>query len=170
MVYSWGENKNCVLGHISTGNECLFEPKLVKKLTNIASICSSSGNTYFLTNEGNIYFCGEYYDENQIKLYQMFPKLLKNEVNINSLHSIDSYLVNYPIGCALSDECVYSLKYDSIVKSNYKTLEEFYSNECQLSYKAYYLKLISGIQEINMKLKGDIIPIMKKLLNLIELF
>ena len=50
---------------------------------------------------------------------------------------------------------------DSIEKTNYKTLEEFYSNECQLTYKTYYLKLISGIQKNKIKINGNIISILK---------
>ena len=156
MVYSWGQNIGCELGHELNQNGCVFEPKLIINLTNITSICSSNRNIYFLSNNGNIYF-GEY-SKTQNKIYQIVPKLLTNEVNIHLLHSIDCYQQNYSIGCALSDEWVYSLKNDSIEKTNYKTLEEFYSNECQLSYKTYYLKLISGIQEIKMKTKGEIIP------------
>ena len=60
-------------------------------LNYITSICSSGNNTYFLTINGNIYFCGLYYDENQIECYQMVPKLLTNDVKINSLHSIVCY-------------------------------------------------------------------------------
>ena len=157
MVYSWGHNRCCRLGHELKRNECIFEPKLIINLTNITSISSTGGNTYFLTINGNIYFCGFYYDKNQIKCYQNIPKLLTNQLNIHSLHSIVSYRKKYSIGCALSDECVYSLKWDSIERTNYKTYEEFYSNECQLTYKTYYLKLISGINENKIKINGKII-------------
>ena len=157
MVYSWGNNEWCVLGHELKQNECTFEPKLIINLTNITSICSSNTNTYFLSINGNIYFCGLYFDKNVIECYQMFPKLLTNEVNIHSLHSIDCYQQNFPIGCALSDEFLHSLKFDSIEKTHYKTLEEFYSNECQLTYKTYYLKLFCGIEERKIKINGEII-------------
>ena len=103
MVYSWGRNKWCELGHELKQNECIFEPKLIINLTNITSICSSNNNRYFLSIDGNIYFCGGYFDKNGIKCYQMVPKLLTNQLNIHSLHSIDCYQPNYPIGCALSD-------------------------------------------------------------------
>ena len=164
MVYSWGYNQMCELGHELKQNECIFEPKLIINLTQITSICSSSGNTYFLTINGTVYFCGQYYDKNQILCYQMIPKLITNELNIHSLHSINCYQQMSPIGCALSDEWVYSLNYDSIDKTNYKNLEEFYSNECQLTYKTYYLKLISGIQKNKIKINGKISRIMKSIL------
>ena len=161
MVYSWGDNDWCYLGHELKQNECIFEPKLIINLTNITSICSSHNNRYFLSNNGNIYFCGGYFDKNGIKCYQMVPKLVTNEMNIHSLHSIDSYQPMIAIGCTLSDEWVYSLNYGLIEKTNYKTLEEFYSNECQMTYKTYYLKLFSGIKERKIKINGEIIPIIK---------
>ena len=94
----------------------------------------------------------------------MIPELITNELNIHSLHSIDCYQQMFPIGCASSDESIYSLKYDSIDKTNYKSLEEFYSNECQLTYKTYYLKLISGIQKNKIKINGKISLILKSIL------
>ena len=161
MVYSWGYNYCGQLGHEFKQMECVFEPKLIINLTNITSISSSGGTTYILTINGNVYFCGHYY-ENGIQCYQMVPKLLTIQLNIHSLHSIVCYQQNYSIGCALNDEWVYSLKWDSIEKTNYKTSEEFYSNECQMTYKTYYLKLISGINENNIKINGEIISMTKK--------
>ena len=152
MVYSWGYNQWCNLGHELKQNECLFEPKLIINVNMVSSICSSTDARYFLTANGNVYFCGKY-NNNRI-CYQMVPKLLTNKLKINSLHSIDCYHRMYSIGCALSDECVYSLKLDTIEETNYKTLEEFYSNECQLTYKTYYLKLISGIEKNKIKING----------------
>ena len=85
-----------------------------------------------------------------------YPKIIDKSIE-HSLHSIDCYLRKLAIGCALSDEWVYSLESDSIERTNYKTYEEFYSNECQLTYKTYYLKLISGINENKIKINGKII-------------
>ena len=164
MVYSWGWNQWCHLGHELKPNELIFEPKLIINLNHIISVCSTSINRYFLSINGNIYFCGLYY-ENGIKCYQMVPKLLTNQLNIHSLHSIDSYQRMIAIGCALSDKWVYSLKWDSIEKTNYKSLEEFNSNECQMTYKTYYLKLISGINENKIKINGEIISMTKKVNN-----
>ena len=74
MVYSWGYSRHCRLGHKLEENEYVFEPKLIN-LLNITSICSSNNNTYFLSKEGNIYFCGLYYDENN-KCFQKSPKII----------------------------------------------------------------------------------------------
>ena len=152
MVYSWGHNNWSQLGHELKQNECVFEPKLIRNLSNITSICSSNGCTYFLSNEGNIYFCGKCYDKNGVEVNQIVPKLLSNQVNIDSLHSLNCYRRMSAIGCAISDECVYYLNHYELEKSNYKILEEFYSNECQLTYKTYYLKLMSELQKNKIKI------------------
>ena len=106
MVYSWGYNLCCYFGHELNQNECVSEPKLINNLLNITSICSFFTNTYFLSNEGNIYFCGLYYDESK-KRFQQSPKIVFKKLNINSLYSVNCYQIRYPIGCALSEECVY---------------------------------------------------------------
>ena len=157
LVYSWGQNRHCDSGHDLEKKECVFEPKLIINLSNITSICSSINTRYFLTSDGSVYFCGKYYDQNQKGVYQKVPKLLTNELNIHSLHSINCYQKMSTIGCALSAENVYLLKFDTIEKTDYKNLEEFFSIECQLTYKTYYLKLISGIQMNNIKIKGKFI-------------
>ena len=73
------------------------------------------------------------------------------------MHSINCYQKLYPIGCGLNEECVYSLINNRIEKTNYKTLEEFYSNECQMTYKTYHLKLQSDIKDKNLQILGIII-------------
>ena len=154
MVYSWGNNDWCHLGHELNQNECVFEPKLINNLLNITSICSSYLNTYFLSNGGNIYFCGQYYDENNEECFQKNPQLILKQLNIISLYSVNCYKIPSPIGCALSEECVYSLSEDKIHKTNYRNIEEFFTNECQLTYNTYYVSLLSETQKINIKMNG----------------
>ena len=148
MVYSWGLE----LGH-ELENELIFEPKLIN-LLNITSICSSTTNTYFLSNEGNIYFCGLYFDKNNDPYLQKSPKIILNQSNINSLYSVNYYQKGNPIACALSEECVYSLTLNEIHKTNYRNIEEFFTNECQLTYKTYYMRLLSETQKININING----------------
>ena len=76
MVYSWGGNDCFELGHELRLGQCVFEPKRID-LLNITSICSSGNNTYFLSNEGNIYFCGKYYKKNYLmESFQKSPKII----------------------------------------------------------------------------------------------
>ena len=57
LAYSWGRNDYLDLGHNLDRNQCVFEPKLIN-ISNVVSIGSSQNSTYFLTNDGLIYFCG----------------------------------------------------------------------------------------------------------------
>ena len=161
MVYSWGYNSWCDLGHELKQNECVFKPKIIN-LLNITSICSSTNNTYFLSNDGHIYFCGKYYDENK-EYFQQIPKIISKKLNINYLYSVNGYQNMYPIGCALSEECVYSLRDDKIHKTNYRNREEFFTNECQLTYNTYYVTLLSETQKINVKMKGKLMFLLFKI-------
>ena len=80
------------MGHELNQKECLFEPKLIINLTNITLICSSNAtNTYFLTNAGNIYFCGQYYDINNEECFQLLPKLINIPKTIKLLQMIKSF-------------------------------------------------------------------------------
>ena len=151
MVYSWGYNKWCQLGHELKQNECVFEPKLIKNLRGIISICSSYNSTYFLSINKNIYFCGKYYDKNYEIRYQIIPQLISNDLDIHSIFSIDSYKKGFPLGCALNEEWVYFLDDGEIKKTHYKILEEFYSNECQLTYKTYNLEILRS----ELKIQGN---------------
>ena len=153
IVYSWGYNRRCNLGHESEQNESVFEPKSIN-LFNIQSISSTFNNTYLLSNEGNIYFCGEYYDKNHENCFQKIPQIILKQSNIISLYSINCYQTLSPISCALSEECVYSFSFNEIHKTNYVNIEEFFTNECQLTYNTYYLRLLSETQKINIKMNG----------------
>ena len=155
LVYSWGHNTWCQLGHELERNECVFEPKLIKNLSNITSICSSNTNTYFLAKDGNIYFCGEYYDKNNIQCYQLIPTLIKSSLFDNilmkfkhslfkqtnrSLHSISQYKSCHSLATFVNNNAIYELKFGSLKKSKYNNLQEFYSREYQMTCGTIDLK------------------------------
>ena len=144
MVYSWGSNNWCDLGHELKQNECVFEPKLIINLHNIISICSSSVNTYFLSNESEIYFCGQYYDENNEQCFQLLPKVIEfpevikllvtNNLFELSLYSISIFKELKVIGILVINNNVYKLNCNKIEITNFKSLQEFYSKKYQLTY------------------------------------
>ena len=86
-VYSWGYNDWCQLGHDLGKYEVIYEPKLINNLPNIISIASGRVNTYFLTNDGLIYFCGSLGENN----YQKLPKIIDINTRIDSLHYVIKY-------------------------------------------------------------------------------
>ena len=57
QVYSWGVNRSGVLGQGMNDTKCI--PRGID-LTDVQKIGLGERNSYFLTNEGSIYFCGEY--------------------------------------------------------------------------------------------------------------
>ena len=70
-------------GYELAKNEKVFIPKLVESLNNIKTICVHTYNSYFLTNDGFIYFCGKINENN----YQIIPKLLETELKFDDLIS-----------------------------------------------------------------------------------
>ena len=94
-VYSWGYNNWCQLGHdLCPKNAKLFEPTLISNISVVKSIGLSNKNTYFLTNEGLIYFCGKIFGENDSQSYQKVPKLFESKRRFSSLQSITCYHKN----------------------------------------------------------------------------
>ena len=100
----------------------------------------SSNNTYFLTNEGLIYFCGEFKDENNRELYQKIPKLLKTDTKIISLHSIPYYQKSYSIASAVTEDSVYSIDLNNIIKTEFKTVFDYYSKQYKMTVKSIDIK------------------------------
>ena len=135
LVYSWGYNDWCVLGHELEENECVFEPKMIVNLQNVINICPSTKNTYFLTNDNYLYFCGIFFDENNIQTFQKTPKLLNSEKKFSSLHSIFCYQFLQIISSAICEDSVYELHQNLIQKFNDKSFFDFYSTKYDLSHK-----------------------------------
>ena len=86
-VYSWGDHGWCELGHDLEKGEVVYEPKLINNLSNIICIASEGESTYFLTNDGLIYFCGEFTEYQ----FQKSPKKLETNARFDSLHTVCSY-------------------------------------------------------------------------------
>ena len=133
LVYSWGHNQFNELGHQTDIYECVFVPKLIQIL-NVISVCPSTNNTYFLTNEGHIYFCGQYIGNEGIS-YQKIPKLIKSEMKFSSLHSIPLYQDSEVISSAICENNIYYIEYNELVKLPFKQLFLFYLGDYRMSYK-----------------------------------
>ena len=141
LFYSWGYNDWCSLGHDLGAKKNTIEPNLIINLFDVKNICHSSNNTYFITNDGNLYFCGYFRDENNCETFQKTPKLLKSETKFSSLHSIPYYQKRETIASALSqDSNNYLLNWDIIKKTRKKKRFDFYYKSYQLTYKTIQLK------------------------------
>ena len=133
LVYSWGRNSYCVLGHDMEINDCIFEPRLIANLINIVSICNSVHCIYFKTVQGTIYYCGTSYDENVRNIIQKIPKLLDIDIKLKSLHSIPYHQIGYPIGVAFNGSYVYELGVSEVIKTDCKTTLDFFSSKYKMS-------------------------------------
>ena len=138
LVYSWGSNHNCCLGHDS--DEDVYEPRLIENIPKIRSFCVSDGNTYLLTNESDLYFCGVYYDNKNKRLYQKTPKLLKKEKKLSSLHIIPN---SYQGVAALCENDIHGLHKNELRKYDYSSYFDLFSIKHELCYKTIHIN--SGI-------------------------
>ena len=130
FVYSFGDNYHHCLGHeLITRNENVFIPKLIDSLNNIKTIGLSQdytngnyyySNTYFLTNDGFLYFCGKI-NEN---FYEKKPKLMEMELKFKDLYSKERKTI---VRKENSNE-IFELKSNSIIKSAFNNIFDFYAN------------------------------------------
>ena len=146
QVFGWGWNSNCVLGHELDHLQYLTQLKPIN-LSNVSSVCLSFTNTYFLTNEGLIYFCGKTGDS-----YQKIPKQIETDLRFNSLNSVRYYFDNKPIPVSINENGVFILDSNQIRETKYKTFFDFISNEHKMTDKTIEDKKnreILKISEIN---------------------
>ena len=135
LVYSWGFNLWSCLGHELDENECVFEPKLIANIHKMQFVCPSISNTYFLTNERDLYFCGYFTDDNKEHSVQKTPKLFNNEIKFTSILSINYYI---DLLC-LSENKIYKLFKNQIAKFDYNSYFDYYSFVFKLCYKTIHI-------------------------------
>ena len=122
------------LGHNLKKNEHIFIPKLIN-ISNVSSI-SLSINTYFLTNEGMIYFSGYYINEENLETFQLLPKLFETDIRFESIYSIPNYQELETITTGLSGNAIYLIDWNIISKTKYNNYFDYYANECEMTYKS----------------------------------
>ena len=144
LVYSWGQIYN-ILGHNMAPNDCITTPKLILNLSNIIKVCSIIENTYFLSNEGLIYFCGS----NNKSQIQKIPKLMDAKIVYKNIYSIN----NTTIGTTI-DNIVYELEYNTMKETNYNNSFDYFAEQKQLVYKTIDLK---NFEKNDNNLKGEIL-------------
>ena len=112
LVYSWGSNTWCSLGHELPKNQVVYVPQLMK-VSKVVTVCPSTTNTYFLSREGQVYFCGLYKDRENFETYQKTPKLLNYEQRSSSLHHVNLYQKHFTISTANYQESIKCLSWSS---------------------------------------------------------
>ena len=132
LVYSWGSNHKCSLGHELNKNECVFEPKLIN-ISNIISIGFSIDKTLFLTNEGKILFCGRYFDENNGSSYQKSPKLDQLNRECHQICFIPVYRKMQSMGEAF--------KKINLNEKDGKTIHQFFYGNYKMTYNTLVMDI-----------------------------
>ena len=139
LVYSWGHNNVfCCLGHELNENECVFEPKLINNIPKMQFLCPSGNNTYFLTNESELYFCGLSCNNKIKNLFQKTPILIKTEIKFSYLHSIPCYYSDGLLS-AVYEKSIYRLLGNELRKYNNNSYFEYYSLNHKLCYKTIHI-------------------------------
>ena len=134
-VYSCGRNDHCQFGSQMTRNYEIFKPILNEKLSKIESIITSNTNTYFVTNEGDIYFCGQFYDNNYERHFQNIPSFITNLTRPKCSLSSNYVLNCFEYGIVGSQDIIYELLFDKIYKTEYKSFEDYFLKEQKMTYK-----------------------------------
>ena len=139
-VYCCGWNDHCRLGLPLEKNECVYTPTLLD-IENVQSIITSKRNTYFVTYESDIHFCGRYYDNDMNEKYQKIPLEILNLTNMKSFTSSNYKLNEY--GLIYWENSIYELTSNKIKKREFETLEIYLCsilpNENLLTYKTVHI-------------------------------
>ena len=113
-VYCCGRNDHCRLGLPLDKDECVYNPILLD-IENVQSIITSKTNTYFVTYESDIYFCGRYYDNDMNEKYQKIQVKILNLTNMKSFTSSNYKLNEY--GLIYWENSIYELRSNKIKKN-----------------------------------------------------
>ena len=135
FVYSWGHNGHQELGHDLGWHFNVYEPKLIDNLSNIICIASEGTTTYFLTNDGLIYFCGELYG----KPFQITPKIIKISQKFDIINSSPNYRDSTFVAIGINREGVFHLNLSNVRKTDSKSYFQFLSINFQTTHKTIEL-------------------------------
>ena len=139
-MLSWGLNNWCNLGHHLEKDEIVFKPKIID-ISNVKCISSTGGTTYFLKNDGLIYFCGVVViNDNNQNIYEKLAILLEREIKFESLYFVNKYKYKSrkSLASAIADGNIYELKINFITKTKYKMFDFTQNNIRETESKSYF--------------------------------
>ena len=131
LVYCWGWNNYCQLGHDLEQRECVYDPKLIN-LTDIISV-SPGKTTYFLSKQGTLYFCGALEPGSECQIFEKLPLPLETGMHFKSLHSYAYYQTMTTIHIAVIEDSVVRLIYGKIKETKHKNVFDYLSFECDIT-------------------------------------
>ncbi|CAG2120595.1 unnamed protein product, partial [Medioppia subpectinata] len=106
-VFSWGRNYFHNLGHPVAGN--VAKPLMIASLSGVETVCSTGLVTYFLSNEGLVYFCGQYMAQNGEYSLRKFPTKIHSNRRCQELQQINSQRERSSLIMAVITDKIYFL-------------------------------------------------------------
>ena len=135
-VYCCGWNDHCQLGSQLRKDEYVFSPRLHDINWKVESVITSRTNTYFVTFNGDIYFCGEQQENGN---YGKIPSFILNFREAKCVTSSNYELNCLKYGIVYCENSIYEFKYNKFKKTKYKTFERyFYDRMFKMTYKTIY--------------------------------
>ncbi|XP_054158982.1 RCC1 and BTB domain-containing protein 1-like, partial [Oppia nitens] len=140
-VFSWGHNGGHQLGHREIDD--VFVPKIMANLNNIRTVCPSGSRTLFLTNEGLLYFCGEYKSsESGDRCLQPTPQPMDHlKHQFIAMEQTVSYQRHISIKTATTgDGRVWQIfNTNELQETSYQCFDDFYAQEMHMTYRTVVL-------------------------------
>ena len=120
LLFSWGYNGRGILGQGVNDRKCI--PRRIN-LFNVQKICAEYGESYFLTNEGSIYFCNN---------TQNTPKIIEEkEKNFTDLE------YNY---CCDAENIFYKLNDGKLeIKGKFESFNQIFAKELKITSKMIHI-------------------------------
>ncbi|CAG2108675.1 unnamed protein product [Medioppia subpectinata] len=136
QVYSWGRNEYGILGHDNTSRK----PRLVTGLKDVIKVCGNKLNSYFLTSDQYVYFCGAV-DAEIVKKNSNVYQSYGNPMIFNMNKVLDIYCSHFeakPLELLVEKEFVYQCYNKQFIKTNFGNFFEYFKGK-QITYKTLHL-------------------------------
>ena len=144
-VYCCGYNNYYQMGSKLMKDEKPFKPTLLYNIENVEGIVTSETNTYFITNNGDIYFCVKYIKKGKSH-YENKPLKISNLKGMtNVFASSSNYFLNcLKYGIISTSNHIYEIHRDKIkntykLRKKYKTFEEYIWKKHKICYKSIHI-------------------------------
>ena len=133
LVYSWGYSQYNQLGHNIVNKTCL--PKLIN-IKGIKTLCLSPCNTYFLNEQGEIYYCGyQYLNFNVTTPIKLTKHKFESLSSVQFHHDEAENIFDLnSISCADDGKHIYILRNGTTRKTRYKKLTDYFMKTYNITH------------------------------------
>ena len=142
LVFSWGSQYNCLGRQVSEANSSV--PSIVANVADVKDVCVTTLYSYFLTNIGKLFYYGKHEHDKLMPITidtvnedGQIKNIRNKTIEFKQLYAIKEVAV------ALNERWVYILKGNQLIKTEYKTILDFYANERKITHKTIEVKHIN---------------------------